>query len=437
MGKLTTLMVVSAATALFCVSAALAVNIDTVTIGDPGNAPDTAYGSVSATYNIGKYEVTNAQYAEFLNAVADTDTYGLYNTSMASGYGGITRSGSSPDYTYDVIPGRGNMPVNYVSWYDTLRFANWMHNGQPTGMQDTSTTEDGAYDMSLGLSAVRKPGALVFLPTEDEWYKAAYYKGGGINAGYWDYPTASDMEPTAEAPPGTTTNGSANYNFAANSDLTDVGAYTYKPSDSAYGTFDQGGNVAEWNEGISSIPVRILRGGSFVDLGWSLQAANRKSSFLTSEYSSVGFRVVEVPEPSDEPPEVMVADMLEIWPPNHKYRTFNLSDCVVEVQDACEGPINVDDAGTIVSIYSDEPEDAQGVGDGQTVDDIVILGSSSFKVRAERQGRGNGRVYGVTFDVADAAGNITTATCYVGIPHDKSGDPPVDDGPDGGYTTAP
>jgi len=321
MGKLTTLMVVSAATALFCVSVALAVNIDPVTIGDPGNAPDnTTYGSVSATYNIGKYEVTNAQYAEFLNAVAASDPKALYNTGMASGYGGITRSGSSPNYTYDVIPGRGNMPVNYVSWYDTLRFANWMHNGQPTGMQDASTTEDGAYDMSLGSSVVRKPGALVFLPTEDEWYKAAYYKGGGTNAGYWDYPTASDTEPTAEAPPGTTTNGSVNYNFAANSDLTDVGAYTYKPSDSAYGTFDQGGNVAEWNEGISVSSVCILWGGSFVDLGWSLHAANRNSSFVTSESHKLGFRVAEVPEPStvELPLDILPGDDPNPFVPNEK-----------------------------------------------------------------------------------------------------------------------
>ena len=90
---------------------------------------------------------------------------------------------------------------------------------------------------------IRKPGALAFLPSEDEWYKAAYYKGGGTNAGYWDYPTQSDNAPAAEAPPGTnTTNGSANYGWAVG-DLTDVGAYTYKPSDSAYDTLDQGGNV--------------------------------------------------------------------------------------------------------------------------------------------------------------------------------------------------
>ncbi|MHC4445613.1 MAG: SUMF1/EgtB/PvdO family nonheme iron enzyme [Planctomycetota bacterium] len=146
-----------------------AVTMQWVLVGDAGNlSDDTGYGAVSYSYRIGKYEVTNAQYCEFLNAVAATDTNNLYNGSMGSGYGGITQSGSAGSYTYNTIAGRGNMPVNYVSWYDCLRFANWMHNGQPTGAQDASTTENGAYDMLLGDSAVRKPGALVFLTSENE-----------------------------------------------------------------------------------------------------------------------------------------------------------------------------------------------------------------------------------------------------------------------------
>jgi len=65
--------------------------------------------------------------------VADTDTSGLYSTSMGSGYGGITRSGASGSYACSAIAGRGSMPVNLVSFYDSLRFANWLHNGQRTG----------------------------------------------------------------------------------------------------------------------------------------------------------------------------------------------------------------------------------------------------------------------------------------------------------------
>lgn len=110
---------------------------------------------------------------------------------------------------------------------------------------------------------------------------------------------------------------------------------------------------------------------------------------------------------------------------------------LITVEDACDASLDVDAMGSIESIYSDEPEDAKGNGDGNTKDDIVIVGPSSFKVRAEREGTGNGRVYGIIFVVTDAAGNETTTTAYVGVPHDQSGDPAVDDGPAAGYTVTP
>lgn len=92
-------------------------SLEWVTVGDPGNANDThgdGYGGVQYVYNIGKYEVTNAQYCEFLNAVAASDPYGLYDTNMSIGYGGIWISGSPGHYTYSTIAGREDMPVNYV-----------------------------------------------------------------------------------------------------------------------------------------------------------------------------------------------------------------------------------------------------------------------------------------------------------------------------------
>jgi len=187
---------------LFAFPAQAVVTIDWVGVGNPGNACDTqsqgCFGAVGYYYRISKYETTNAEYAEFLNAVAATDTYALYNTSMGTGHGGITRSGSSGSYSYSAIAGREDKPVNYVSFYDALRFANWLHNGQPTGAQDDSTTEDGAYDMSLGSSVVRKAGAQVFLTSEDEWYKAAYYDA--LSASYFDYPARSDTETTCAVP---------------------------------------------------------------------------------------------------------------------------------------------------------------------------------------------------------------------------------------------
>ncbi len=176
------------------VQAAL-ITIDWVTVGDPGNAADTTgYGAVADSFQIMKFEFQNSQYAAFLNAVAATDPYSLYSGAMGSNArGGITRSGSSGSYTYAVKANMGDKPVNYVSWFDAARVANWLQNGQGSG-----DTETGAYTLNgatTGNAVAVNPGALYFLPTEDQWYKAAYYKGGGTNAGYWDYATQSDTAP--------------------------------------------------------------------------------------------------------------------------------------------------------------------------------------------------------------------------------------------------
>lgn len=129
--------------------------------------------------------------------------------------------------------------------------------------------------------------------------------------------------------------------------------------------------------------------------------------------------------------------MVELWPPNHKYHTVSLDDCVAAVYDACDTGIDVVSAGQIVAVYSDEPENA--TGDGNTTDDIEIIDNSTLRVRVERRGMEDGRVYGVDFTVMDASGNTTAATCHVGVPHDQSGAPPVDSGANSGYAveTAP
>lgn len=285
-------------------------NLEMVTVGNPGNAPDTryqtpGYGAVPYSYNIGKYEVTAGQYCEFLNAVAQTDTYELYNPNMLSNEDGcqINRIGSPGSYKYDVASYYANRPVNYVSWGDAARFANWLTNSQPTGGQNIATTEDGSYYLNGAMSGVdllavtRKTNGKYVIPSEDEWYKAAYYdsnKSGG--AGYWNYSTISDTAPNYEAPPGTNSiNGSANFN---QSGLTDVGAYTTKPSISAYGTFDQGGNVWEWNSSVVG-SSRSLRGGSFnYNPGDVLHAKFRTYDLPVDEHDNIGFRISEVPEPA-------------------------------------------------------------------------------------------------------------------------------------------
>jgi len=291
---------------LFALPAHSLVEIDWVTVGDPGNAcevqpwsveggtPGGCFGGVGYVYRISKYEITNAQYAEFLNAVAATDTYELYHPNMASGFGGITRSGDPGSYSYSAIPGREDMPVNYVSFYDALRFANWLHNGQPTGAQDSNTTEDGSYTITAaGISnnsITRNADATIFLTSEDEWYKAAYYDA--VSMSYFDYPAGSDMQITC-AVPGATPN-TANCNNAV-TDLTDAGSYT--GSASPYGTFDQGGNVYEWNEAAVDTE-RIFRGGAFADGPSRPGASYRGDAFPGTSGGQTGFRVAMIPEPS-------------------------------------------------------------------------------------------------------------------------------------------
>ena len=133
--RLSRLLMGACALLLFLLAeSASAVTIDWVSVGGAGNTADTTgYGAVAQGYRISKTEVTNGQYTEFLNAKAAADPEALYNTSMGSGFGGITRSGSSGSFTYSAIAGRTDMPVNFVSFYDSLRFSNWLNNGQGSG----------------------------------------------------------------------------------------------------------------------------------------------------------------------------------------------------------------------------------------------------------------------------------------------------------------
>ena len=300
MKKLTILVIV----VLFVFNSGVqAVTMDWVSVGNGGNANDsTGYGGVSNTYQISTYEVTAGQYTDFLNAVATTDTYGLYNASMWSSDFGckIQRSDSSGSYIYSVASDWADRPVNYVSWYDSLRFANWLHNGQPTGGQIASTTEDGAYDMSLGSSVVRKAGAQVFLPSENEWYKAAYHKNDGVTSNYFLYPTSSDGMPGRDMSEATNSGNNANYydsNYVIGSPYyrTEVGEFEL--SDSPYGTFDMGGNVFEWNETLIGSD-RGIRGGSCYFDDYNLSSSTRLTSTTGNENTNIGFRVASVPEPA-------------------------------------------------------------------------------------------------------------------------------------------
>lgn len=314
-------------------TAARAVTIDYVPVGNPGNpanpgAPFQNYGSVATPYLIGRTEVTNAQYTEFLNAKAAADPLELYHPLMASeALGGIIRSGTSGSYTYAVKEGRGKNPVVYVSWYDSIRFANWLNNGQGAG-----DTETGAYTLlggtatpANGNSITRNEGAQVFLPSENEWFKAAYYQPsdqGGPAGNYWKYPTGTDDRPFSAKPPGdpAIASNAANFYFldgdASNgfndgyaatgspvfdhflNYLTDADAYA--AATSFYGTLGQTGNVREWHESLYGT-TRGLRGGS-----WNNDIVFSDPSFSVAQGAWnpsdsgnwLGFRVAAVPEPS-------------------------------------------------------------------------------------------------------------------------------------------
>jgi len=300
-------------------AAAHAITINTVPVGNVGNAKDPAtgglYGGVSYAYNIGTTEVTNEQYTAFLTEKAKSDPLSLYNMLMGGDLrGGIARNGVSGSFTYSIRADMGNKPVNYVSWYDAIRFSNWLHNGQGAG-----DTETGAYTIlggtatpSNGPSIARNSGATWFLPSENEWYKAAYYQPaaqGGDNDNYWTYPTRNNGQPTVASAidlsgptrgdignPGTNV---ANYNSAAqwngqNGNVTSVGSASLS-SKSFYGTSDQGGNVYEWNETLISGPFRGLRGGSWGTAFNTLQASARDSDNPSNESAGYGFRVATVP----------------------------------------------------------------------------------------------------------------------------------------------
>ena len=203
-----------------------------------------------------------AQYTEFLNAAAASDPNGLWSGEMESG-GGIgipiiTRTGSEGSYAYSAVTGRENEPVRYVSYYDGIRLCNWMSNGQGSG-----DTETGSYDLSLGADVTRTTNATWVIPSEDEWYKAAYYDP--VNDVYYDYPNGSDdvpTEPTDSTTPREMNFGDIPY-WQGGVYFTSIGETT---GASPYGVYDMGGNVQEWTDTFVAPSYRVTRGGGIY--GW-------------------------------------------------------------------------------------------------------------------------------------------------------------------------
>jgi sulfatase modifying factor 1 len=313
-----------------------------VVVGDPGNENDPIYdfGYVPYVYEIGKYEVTNEEYAAFLNAVAKfDDPYSLYNPSMSTGlFGGIERFDHEGTYQYSPKKAWEKRPVVYISWYDLARMANWYHYGKPcTGRAELGTTEgtnsDGAYDTRYfpkgnadvvddrKLPLGRNKKALYWIPNEYEWYKAAYYdptrKG---ERKYWNYPVRTNEIPNNSEPPGD--QHSANFFkeiFAIGKPyfLTEVDAYQFACS--YYRVYDLGGNVWEWlenwrlrNRGAQK--VRAVRGGSATYSEIGLHARNTDPGNPSHEKFLWGGRLARVHATSKE--QVIYSDIsytIFIW----------------------------------------------------------------------------------------------------------------------------
>jgi formylglycine-generating enzyme len=290
-------------------------------------------GSVAYEYQIGKYEVTESQYVEFLNAVAKTDTYGLYSPFMdPNSYNvcSILRTGSVGSYSYSLgdPAAHADRPIAGIAFQDAARFANWMHNGQPTtGVENLTTTEDGAYFLNGTMNyqvlaaTVRKSNATWALPTHDEWHKAAYYdpsKNGGAG-GYWMYPCKSDTAPgqilggvTGEltaADAGNNANWEANLGTGTFEDVgswstTRVGAYTN--SASAYGVYDMAGNMDEILDTRAGTRYqKFFKGGGWFsgvypnENGDGAKATTTYRAWPDDDFEGMGIRLVYlVPEPS-------------------------------------------------------------------------------------------------------------------------------------------
>ena len=319
----------------FSATAACALTIETVVVGNPGNAgnedfgltgvrrPIYPLGVVDYVYKIGKFEVTNSEYSEFLNAVAKTDTHGLYNSKMGTRtHGGISRTGTSGNYSYTPRTNMANKPVNLLSYWDMTRFCNWLHNGQPTGLQDNSTTEDGAYTLGgvtnpPDTDISRNEDAQWFIPSQNEWYKAAFHQpateGGDVDD-YWMFPTRTNEVPvpaTANEMGEITNPGpnvvnhlkQANWNGTFSGNVTTVGSAGPSTA-SFYGTFDQAGNLWEYydritlgsppNVGLAETKRGIWGGGWISNISNAQADHNVHSWEILNESYEIGFRVASI-----------------------------------------------------------------------------------------------------------------------------------------------
>ena len=305
-------------------SSAPAADFTWQTVGSIGNAanPTTGLGRVTENFKISAYETTIAQYADFLNKsyAGKNGLYGVYSKSIgsttnASNYvgvnaAGITQNGTAGSYTYTVNTGYADRPVNNITWFSAARFVNWYANGESSS---AAATETGSYTLvggqTSGNIAARNANATVFLPSANEWTKAAFYNAQAQD--YYTWPTESNTRPTPTVPPADeqiTAENTANFKATAGPGgrLTNVG--TYVNTTSTYGLFDMTGNVNEMTDTAQAGDATKFQalGGS-----WASNATTLDSYYSSAnvgefkaddvQTGAMGFRVaaVAVPEPGN------------------------------------------------------------------------------------------------------------------------------------------
>jgi hypothetical protein len=254
--------------------------INFVNIGNTGNAADTtSYGAVPYEYRASIYEISE-------DAIIRATNSGMANVTAG--------------------PWTGNQPAATINWYEAAAFVNFLNTSSGKTAAYDLAWDGSAWSMNLwsseqawtagGTNLYRNKDAYYFLPSENEWYKAAYYNAAGTN--YFLYPTASSSAPTPVA--SGTNAGSAVYNSVASVPAIVDSAGGLSP----YGTMGQGGNVFEWTESAfagtnsSSSEVRAVRGGLWLNSEDFLSSSLRIDLVPSFEASSIGFRVASVPEPS-------------------------------------------------------------------------------------------------------------------------------------------
>jgi formylglycine-generating enzyme required for sulfatase activity len=265
-------------------SDANAFTVNFVTVGNPGNGGDAGAGDGRYRSPVGAGAVP---YPYRISVTAVPQEW--IEKAKAMGYGKLPEFGDS-NQIYQEYPLQGKQPAIWVSWIGAALFVNWLNTSQgfkPAYKFSYNTQYKAAipelWDVAEswqlgGVNRFRNKDAKYFLPSENEWYKAAYHKNDGVTANYWDYATGSNNPPSPVA--GGTAVGSAVYASSNKTpaDVDNAGGL------SPYGTMGQGGNTYEWVE-TSADRANTNGGARRMTLGgqWQAQEPELRSDVVNVE----------------------------------------------------------------------------------------------------------------------------------------------------------